>query len=476
MSAASLAASPASPIAIVGGGIAGLAAAFRITELLPGVPLKLFEATGRVGGVLRTECAGEYLIEASADNFVTKLPWAHDLCQRIEIADELLPTKTQLRRALVVSHGRVQPVPEAFLLMSAGRLGPILTSPVLSPGGKLRLALEPLIRRRYDPSDESLASFARRRLGKEAFERLVQPLVAGIYAADPEKLSMQATMPQFVQREVEFGSLWRARRLDSQVSDSGARYSTFVAPRQGMAQLVTTLAQQLPPATIELNSPIEQVSRLEDGRGWTLRCVDGSQVQASAVVIATPAPQAGELLAAVDDKLGKLVGGIEHSSTSVVALGVRRDQVRAAIQGFGFVVPQVEQRPIIAASFSSLKFPGRAADDRLLVRVFVGGALQPDLAHLPDDELIAIAQSELAELIGLEGVPELAKIYRWPHSMPQYHVGHLARVEQIESLIATQPGLELAGNAYRGVGIPQCVHSGEQAAERVVDYIKKATG
>ncbi len=454
------------PIAVVGGGISGLAAAHRLSELLRDVPVRLFEASPRVGGVLQTVQEDDYLVETSADNFITKLPWATELCGRLGIAGDLLPTDPKLRRALVVSGGRVVAVPEAFVLMSAGRLGPILTTPVLSLAGKGRLMLEPFVSQRPETTDESVASFARRRLGKEVFERLVQPLVAGIYTADPEKLSMRATMPQFVEQEARYGSLWRARRGDANRTDSGAAYSKFVAPRGGMSQLVNALAERLPSGTIELGVPIQRLTWRTPG-AWQLIAEDGRCFEASAVVVATPASRASRLLAEADPQLSDELAQIEHASTSVVVLGVRRDQVAKPIEGFGFVVPNVERRQIIAASFSNLKFPGRAPSDRLIVRVFMGGALQPELADLPDKQSIAVAIRELGELIGLSGRPEMSMVCRWSRSMPQYHLGHLERVARIESRVAKLHGLELAGNAYHGVGIPQCIHSGEQAAERV---------
>ncbi len=459
---------PSPSIAVVGGGISGLSAAHRLTELVPGEGVQLYEASEEVGGVLRTVREGPYLIETSADNFLTRFPWASDLCERIGIADNLIPTERSLRRAMVVCHGQIAPVPESFVLMSAGRWWPIVTSPVLSVRGKLRLAKEPFIAQRDDEGDESVAQFARRRLGKEVLERLVQPLVAGIYTADPEKLSMRATLPQFVEQERKYGSLWRARRAEGGAkADSGAQYSVFVAPREGMSQMVSALAARLPKETVRKSTPVTKVSPMESGEGWWVEEARGRRESFRAVILALPAPKAAACLGHVDDELKSMLRGIEYASTSIVVLGIRRDQIKRPLQGFGFVVPQVENRQIIAASFASTKFPGRAPDDRLLVRVFIGGALQPELAELDEEQLTKIACEELRELVGLTGEPELVRLVRWSRSMPQYHVGHTDRVDAIDARVALHDGLELAGNAYRGVGVPQCIHSGEQAAERV---------
>lgn len=458
------------PIAIIGGGISGLAAAHRLGELLPDWPLKLYEASPQLGGVLQTVHRDGYLIEQSADNFLTRLPWARALCERLGLADQLLPTEPSLRRALVVNRGQVVPVPEAFVLMSARRLWPVLTSPVLNAAGKLRLAMEPFVAARRETTDESVASFARRRLGDEAFRRLVQPLVAGIYTADPELLSMQATLPQFVEMEHTYGSLWRGARGQVTSSDSGAQYSAFVAPRRGMEQLISAIAARLPTGCVELNTPIERVAQPTTGN-WQLETLGGETHNAAAVIVATPAPHASRLLAGESLLLSELLASIELASTAIVVLGVERTQVARPLPGFGFVVPQVEGRKIIAASFSSLKFPDRAPTERLLIRVFVGGALQPELLELSDAELVTLVRQELGELVALTGEPELAEVVRWPTSMPQYHVGHLDLVVQIEQLAAKHTGLALAGNAYRGVGIPQCIRSGEQAAEHITHFL-----
>jgi len=473
-------------IAVIGGGITGLAAAHRITELLPHAELALFEVASRLGGVLDTVHVERFLVERSADNFLTKLPAAVELCRRLGIADQLQRTDETRRRALVVRGGRLLPIPSGFFLMSPRKLWPLLTSPVLSLRGKLRLLAEPLVRRRK-PSptgrgqaegDESVAAFARRRLGREAFERLVQPLVAGIYTADPEKLSMAATMPEFLSYEHQHGSLLRATLttapLNSPSADhaSGPRYALFAAPEQGMASLVSALAARLPRDTINLNARIMQLHRQVDGR-WRLDF--GSNPQSAirnpqsfdAVILAVPAPAAASLLVSLDAELAAELAAIPYAGCAVVSFGFTRDQIAHPLDAFGFVVPEIERRRIIAASFASLKFPGRAPADHVLIRVFVGGALYPERVDLPDADLRQLALDELTDLLRISGEPLVADIARWPNSMPQYHVGHLDRVARIESLTARHPGLALAGNAYHGVGIPQCIASGETAAEQV---------
>jgi len=467
-------------VAVIGGGITGLAAAHRIGELDPRAEVTLLEASGRLGGVLRTERMGEFLIEHGPDMFITREPWALELCRRIGFDGELIGTNDTMRRAMIVRRGKLIPVPEGFTLMAPARIGPILATPLLSPLGKLRLGWEWFVPQRSDASDESLADFARRRFGREAYQRLIQPLVGGIYTADPEQLSLHAAMPRFVEMERRHGSLARAMRRQQAAKakqngaadkTAGVRYDAFVTPHDGIETLVAAIAGRLPPEAVRLNTHVEQLQRGDDGR-WQLTLCDagGSRTEPfDRVIVALPAPAAAKLLEPVDSTLADELAGIPYAGASVVVLTYRRSEVDHSLDGFGAVVPQIEGRRILAISFASNKFPGRAPDDCILLRVFVGGALQPELTELDDEETIALVEQELRELIGIGGEPLIRQVARWNGAMPQYHVGHLDRVERIEELAGSIPGLELAGNAYRGVGIPFCVRSGEEAAGRVLD-------
>lgn len=494
-------------VAIIGGGISGLAAAHRLRQLVPDAQLSLFEASNQLGGILETIERDGFLIERSADNFLTSPPAAVELCRQLGIENELVRTDESRRRASVVRNGRLMQIPEGFYLMSPRKLWPILRSPLLSLRGKIRLLAEPLIPPRpiasFEPNsephlrnhefDESIAAFARRRLGCEVFERIVQPLVAGIYTADPEKLSMAATMPQFVALERDRGSLLvgtlgnrqspntksRTSRFSDEFTDAprsatGARYSLFVAPIHGMQSIVKALANSLPNDAIQLDANVTNIIQ-KDGN-WHLNPQSETRNPKflfDALIVATPAQAAAKLLQSVSVPLAAELAAIEYAGCAVVSLGFHRDQIRIQLDGFGFVVPQIERRQIIAASFSSLKYPGRAPSDDVLIRVFIGGALQPALLDLPDADLQRIAIDELTQLLGITGVPLVTDIARWPASMPQYYVGHLARIARIKELTARHPTLALAGNAYQGVGIPQCVASGRSAAEQVVSALSR---
>ncbi len=460
-------------VAIIGGGISGLAAAHRVQELDPSAKITLFEADKNLGGVLQTTTTDDgYLLENSADNFITNLPFALDLCRRLGLEEDLLPTNEALRKAFVVRQGKLHPVPEGFVLMAPGKVWSVITTPILSWSGKLRLAREFFVPRRQEQTDECLESFVTRRMGKEVYQRLVQPLIGGIYTADPTKLSIQATLRQFVEMERKHGSLIKGMQRRDQnngkKNESGARYSMFVAPRHGMRQLIERLVERLSGQDLRCETPIQSINR--KGDLWMVDTATQS-LEFDAVIMALPAPHAAKTLEAFP-VLAENLQAIPYAGCSVAILAVDEKQIRRPVAGFGFVVPEIENRKILAGSFSSTKFPGRAPEGKVVIRVFVGGACHPELADLPDDEMRRVVLQELNELIGLEGEPEKFLVTRWMGKMPQYHLGHLDRVATLERECGSLPGLELAGNAYRGVGVPQCIQSGEQAAARVVEYLR----
>lgn len=464
-------------VAVIGGGISGLAAAHRVHELAPSIELRLFEAGPGLGGSLKTLHEDGFLIERGADNFITTIPWGVELCRRIGFEDQLIETTPDHRTAFVVRRGRLHKIPEGFVIMAPSRIWPVVTTPILSPLGKLRMAWEYLVPKRAEDQDESLAAFVIRRFGRETYERLVQPLVGGIYTGDPEKLSVRMTMPRFVDMERDHGSLiravWRqARKRRQQTQGGGARYSMFVAPRNGISSLVDAIAERLPAGSARLDARVSRIEMRPDGR-WSLWCDDepADEQIYDAVLLATPAAAAATLVQPLDSQLADILSNIPHSSCSIVSLAYRQDQIQHPMDGFGFVVPLIENRKALSASFSSVKYEGRAPEGQVLVRVFIGGACQQELAELPDNELEAIAVEELAELLKVDGTPSRTWITRQPRAMPQYYVGHGDRVAQIEAGVSKLPGLFVAGNAYSGVGIPYCIHNAEQAAGKVVEFL-----
>ncbi|NQV24132.1 MAG: protoporphyrinogen oxidase [Rhodopirellula sp.] len=483
-------------IAVIGGGVSGLAAAHRLVELSNEGPNKfdvtLFEASDSPGGVAGTRRIGEYLVETGADMFITNQPAAVNLCQRLGLSDQLIPTETAHRGSLVLRNGKPVRVPEGFMLISPAKVWPVLTSSIFSPLGKLRMGLEFLLPRRRERTDETLASFVKRRFGREAFDRLIQPLVGGIYTADPEKLSLQATLPRFIEMERKHRSLIiasrkqaAARENNSGTDGSGARYGLFTAPRGGISVLFDRLLEVIKQqAAVKLGEAVTAVSRSDSGQ-YTVQLRSGDSINFDGVVIALPSFHAASVLSAgsTDNsdvqssnsvrELTGLLNDIEYSSAAVVVSGHRLADIEHPLDAFGLVIPAIERRKILAVSFTSRKFPGRAPEGRILLRTFVGGALQPEMLDQSDDEILQTVRAELKSILGVGGEPDFMEVCRYKRSMPQYHLGHCERVARIRDLTEGFAGLELAGNAYAGVGIPDCVSSGESAAERIVQQLLK---
>lgn len=456
-------------VAIVGGGIAGLAAANRLRELARGGPpveVALFEAGDHLGGNVGTEHAGGFTMERGADCFITEKPWAMALCDRIGIRDQMIGTCEGDRRTLVLHAGKLHPLPEGFLMLAPTDMRALARSPLFSPLGKLRMALD-LVLPRGPGGDETLGSFVRRRLGREALERAADPLVGGIYTADPDRLSVAATMPRFLELERQHRSLILGLRARATApverGAAGARYGLFASHVRGMGAIVDAVAARVGDA-VRLRAPVEELAR--DGGVWRFRA-GGEAITADAMIVAAPAGPAAALLGDVDPALAQALAGIEYASSATVTLGFDAPEVEKALTGFGFVVPEVERSALVACTFASRKFPGRAPPGYSLMRAFVGGARHPERADLDDDALTAMVRAELGKILGITAAPVIVRVRRYRRAMPQYGVGHLERVSTIEARAAALPGLALAGAAYRGVGLPDCIRSGETAAELV---------
>ena len=471
-------------IIIIGGGITGLAAAHRLQELQRQTNQKLevmlLEAGPRLGGVLKTTERDGFLLEGGADSFISEKPEAIELAKRLWLESRLIETNETHRRSFIVRAGRLVPVPEGFQLMAPARIWPFISSDIFSWTGKARMALDLLIPRRSvrdGDDDESLAQFVRRRLGREAFERMAQPMIGGIYTADPEKLSLRATLPRFLEMEREHGSviraMWKQRSQSSETmrGTSGARYSLFLSFDKGMQVLVDELTARLH-GLVQLNTRAESLFFDEANRQWQIRVNLNENnhrvIEADAVCLAIPAYTAASLICETDPELSRLLDRIDYASTATINLAYRRADVPHPLDGFGFVVPFIENRSILACTFSSVKFPGRAPRDYVLLRAFAGGALQPEVFALDEDELLRRVREDLRDLLGITKPPIFAVTEKWRRSMPQYHVGHLGLVEEIKARVRELSGLHLAGNAYGGAGVPDCVRSGETAANKIL--------
>jgi len=503
-------------VAVVGGGISGLAAAHELTERARSqrTPLEvlLIEASPRLGGTIRTHTRDGFLLEGGPDAFISEKPEAVELARQLGLESRLLETNAEHRRSFIVRGGRLRPVPEGFHLLAPSRFRPFLTTDIFSWAGKARMALDLLLPRRAvaraDDDDESLAQFVRRRFGREALERMAQPMVGGIYTADPEQLSLRATMPRFLDMERAdrsiILSMWRARRRAATDTrgTSGARYSLFLSFDGGMQTLTDALAAALPPGTARTGTTVEAIHFDPNTRQWNLRLgasdatnsgagggasnVGGAAaasngatagetiIAADALCLALPAYVSARLLGSVDSELAAELAGIPYASTATVNLAFRRADIPHPLDGFGFVVPFVERRKTLACTFSSVKFAGRAPAAHALMRAFVGGALQPELYALDEDRMIAAVREDLRALVGIESAPLFAHVERWPRSMAQYHLGHLARVARIRRRLQNFPTLRLAGNAYGGAGIPDCIRSGRAAAAMLLKQMLPA--
>ena len=464
-------------IVIIGGGISGLVAAHRLTELAKesGTPLELtlLEATNRLGGTIQTRHRDGFLLECGPDSFISEKPEAVALAKTLGIDSRLIQTNERYRRSFIVRKGRLRSVPEGFQLLAPSRFWPFITTDIFSVTGKLRMAADLILPRAVvnGTNDESLASFVTRRLGKEALDRMAQPMVGGIYTADPKKLSLRATLPRFLDMEKEHRSvilamLRKRKAVNSESGVSGARYSLFLSFDNGMQVLTDELENRITRAggKIDLNS---KVSSLEQGNSgqWTMTTSSDKRMITDAVCLALPAHTAARLVRSIDNKLSETLQQIEYASTATINLAYRREDIRHPLDGFGFVVPVIENHSLIACTFSSVKFRGRAPENQVLLRAFVGGALQPEMFALDDGEMLQRVKADLQELLGIDSEPLFVESARWSQSMPQYEVGHLERVDTIDSAVSQFQGLALAGNSYRGAGIPDCIRSGWAAAD-----------
>ena len=468
-------------IAVIGGGITGLSAAHRCVSKEATAEVVLYESSSRLGGIIHTQHQDDYLLELGPDSFITNKPGGVQLCEETGFTDQLIPTDNTFRRSLVLHKGIPQPVPDGFMLMAPSNIRAIEETPVLSAEGKSRLLQEASIPARLDGEDETLASFVTRRFGKETLDRLVQPLVGGIYTSDPEKLSLRATLPRFLDMETEHGSVIAATLAKesskgvSRSSGSGARYGLFATAQNGLSSLVQhveAVLRQTNRVQIQMETPIQQVQQPEvsgDAR-WAVQKTDGSVDTFDAVIMTLPAYRVGDLLVADEySALRSSLKEIEYASSAIVLTGHRLSDFEHPMDAFGLVIPAIEKRRVLAVSFTSRKFPRRAPKDHVLLRTFVGGAMQSELLEHSDSKIQQLVTEELQQILGLTTEPQFARVVRYNQAMPQYHIGHLDRIARIERLLEQHLGLFVAGSAYRGVGIPDSIASGRQAADAATD-------
>jgi oxygen-dependent protoporphyrinogen oxidase len=451
-------------VAIVGGGIAGMSAAHALGKL--GASWRLLEASPRLGGVIRTETVDGFVLEAGPDAILTQKPEAVNLARELGLGGRLVPTNPREKTVFVLHRGRLRALPDGMMLGVPTRLLPMATTRLFSWPAKLRMATEVRLRPRAGADDESIASFLGRHFGREAVERIGEPLLAGIHAGDPERLSMASAFPRFVDMERRHGSLIRAM-WKAPKPRPGAP-PAFVSFKGGLRELPEALAGRLG-AGARTGWKVTGVRR--DAGGWDVLGADDRRLRARALLIATPAQVAARLLRESDPGLSAALAAFRSVSTAVVYLGYRRDAVSHPLDGYGVVIPRTEGLRASALGFVSTKFPGRAPDGHVLLRVFLGGARDPDVLKEDDATLVDHAFAECARMLGLHGRPAMARVFRWPHATPQMEVGHAARMAWIDAQADAQPGLFLTGSGLRGTGIPDMVADGARQAARAAALI-----
>lgn len=502
---------PARPlrIAVVGGGMAGLGAARALEDARaadPTIDWRLYEDEPRFGGKVHTVRRDGFVVEGGPDSAIIEKHWPITMARRLGIGDRFEDSNEGIRKSFVFTRGRLHELPEGIILMVPTRMVPFALSSLMTWPGKVRMSMDLVLPRGGSArgagedggggggGDESLGDFVRRRLGREALARIAEPIVAGIHAGDPEQMSVRATFPMFLEMERKHRSLILAmlkRRKARQKAAAGGRpggaprpeggpRSYFYSFKGGLQELSDALVASLPAERLHGGSAVRTMAPCGAGCGasgagsgaYALQLADGSRVVVDAVVLATPAWASGDLLRTVAPLPAADLSSIQYVSTATASLAFRRDQVTHDLTGFGFVVPRAENRPVMATTWSSSKFPGRAPEGHVLLRSFLGRAGIEAAAQLDDAEMTKVVRAELREVMGIAAEPELVEIFRWPRGMPQYRVGHIDLVDRIEAGVARAPGVELAGGAYHGIGIGDCLREGAAAAERALEHVR----
>ena len=472
-----------SHVVIIGGGIAGLAAMEQLSAQAPTVRVTLLEARRRVGGHIRTDREAGCIMEAGPDVFLAAKPAAVALCRTLGIADQIVGTSAAAKGSLVMRRGRLVRVPEGMSGLVPARIAPFVATRLLSPAGKLRVGLEYFLAARNSDEDETMEHFVVRRLGREMYDRLLEPLLSGIFAGDGRNLSIAAAFPQLRDQEQRHGGLLRGvlagRRVREHGEVSNPAPAGLVSLKRGLGDLVEALERVHATRTLD-GRAIRRCARVEHlercgADEYRIVLTGGESIQADAVILATPAFEAAPLLRGIDATLSSVLGEIEYASTVTISVVLKSASVGTLPRGTGYIVPRAERRSVLACTFASAKFADRAPADRTVFRFFLGGAGRGDFADRPDDELLRAVRSELRGVLGVTAAPELVRINRLPRAMPQYTVGHLARMATIDTRLAAFPVIALAGAGYRGVGIPDCIRSGAAAADRVLTGLRDAS-
>ena len=458
-------------IAIIGAGISGLTAAFALEEhrRAGAVEYTLYESSPHLGGVLRTEHIQDCIVEAGPDSFITEKPWAADLCRTLGLGDQLIGSNDADRKTYILVRGRLIPMPDGLMFLVPTKILPTALSPLFSWTTKLRMARELLHPPRAAEADESVASLVERHYGTEMVDRLADPLLSGVYGGEAASLSLRAVLPRFAEMERTHGSLGRAMlaaRKKMPRSASKSAPPLFTSLKNGMQQLVETLVPRLNPSSLITNAAVQSIQ--PEAGGWRVSAGLKSD-HVDAVILAVPTHAAAQLLSGCCPDLSAELAAINYSSSITVGLAYDREVRQSLPPGFGFLVPRSEGKRLLAATFVHNKFPHRAPNDCALLRCFFAGTIAENIWQLSDEAIIAAVRNELQQILGLQSEPLFARVYKWKSAMAQYGVGHLERLDRIERLRQQLPKLALAGNGYRGIGVPDCIRSGQEAVKQVLD-------
>ena len=474
-------------IVIVGGGIAGLAAAYYLKgKSETPMEIDLVDGAGYWGGKIVTERVddlvpgGPFIVEGGPDTFVVTKPWGVKLCKELAIADRLRGTNPRTKKTYILKRDKLHELPGGLTMMIPTEFGPMIRTGLLSWPAKVRMGLDFIIPPSNINGDETLGTFVTRRLGRAAYENLIEPLMSGIYAGDGDQLSLQSTFPYLRDLEIKHGGLvkgalalrkerlHKARASKDNLSVTPGSRSIFLTPLNGLAEMVETLVQDLQVSGVDLRlgSEVRGVNRANNG--YYIVNEQGETIYADGVILATPSFVTAELIADFAPALVAELHPIEYVSTATVSMAFREKDLRRPLDGYGYVIPRREGRKALACTWTSTKFPHRAPEGYALVRVFIGRAGQENEIAWEDNSLLAIAREELRLTLGINAEPLFARTHLWEKAMPQYTLGHPKRLERIDRLLASYPGLAVAGNAYQGIGIPDCIRSGEIAADKIL--------
>jgi len=471
-------------IVIIGGGIAGLAAAYHIhEEIFKNIPVEctLLESSEKFGGKISTMRFDGFIVERGPDSFISQKPQAIELCKKLGLEDRLTGTSPDHPNTYVCLKNKLVTMPDGLSLMIPTKFMPFILSPLFSWMGKIRMGMDLFLPKKKGNGDESLASFVRRRMGEEALEKMAEPMLAGIYASDPNLMSINSTFPMFVQTEQKYRSLilgMLARKRQqiihrAKIPKGKQPASLFMTLKNGLDEMVETLVEKAINVTFRAGTKVMDLSRAEEG--WRLTLNDGSSINADAVILATPAQTSAHLIEQTSPKVAGLLNQIRYVSTATVSIAYKKEGFPHSLDGFGFVVPKTEGKRILACTWTSSKFPERVPEEYVMLRCFVGGAMREELAELDEDSIGTMVREELLDIMGIDCEPVFLKTFRYKKSNVQYQVGHAALIESVRKKLQSFPGLVVTGSAYTGIGIPDCIRDGVSAAKEVIEFLTNKT-